>query len=98
MSRQSPGDRSYNWNVATVVFTFLGPFAGAITRHFEWGPLRASLGLFPFCAAFLLMAIVSQSIPLPFRRGDHEVRIGVWMLGLLGWFLGAPLSFLLILW
>jgi hypothetical protein len=98
MSQQSPSDRRGNWNVATVVFTFLGPFAGAITRHLESGGLHFSLGLYPYCAAFLFAAVICQFVPLPFRRGQSEFRIVAWVVGLLGWFLGAPISFLGILW
>lgn len=94
LSGQSPSDRRENWNVATVLFTFSGPFAGAIARHFQGCCWRFSLGLFPFCAAVLAMGIVGQVVPLPFRRAERPVRFTAWVLGLLGWFLGAPISFL----
>lgn len=94
LTRQSAGDRRDNANVATVVFTFLGPFAGAIARHFQGCCWRFSVGLFPYCAAFLLAGVVCQMVPVPFRRGERFFRLGTWMLGLAGWFLGAPASFL----
>jgi len=94
LSQQSPGDRRHNANVATVLFTFAGPFAGAIARHFQSCCWRFSLSLFPFCAAFLMVGVVCQLVPVPFRRGQQVFRMVAWILGLLGWFLGAPVSFL----
>jgi hypothetical protein len=94
LSHQSPSDRRENWNVATTVFTFTGPFAGAIARHFQACCWRFSLGLFPYCAGFLLLGIIGQIVPLPFQNGQRPFRIGAWTLGLLGWLLGAPVSFL----
>lgn len=94
LSSQSPDDRRENWNVAATSLTFLGPFTGAIARHLQDCCWKFSLGLFPFCAAFLLLGTVCQIVPLPFRRSPQVFRMGTWILGLLGWFLGAPVSFL----
>ena len=94
LSQQSVGDRRDNANLATVAFTFLGPFAGAIARHFQSCCWKFSVGLFPFCAAFLLVGVVCQVIPVPFRHGQHFFRLATWTLALAGWFLGAPVSFL----
>lgn len=94
LSRLSPGDRRDNWNLATVVFTFTGPFAGAIARHFQSCCWKFSVSLLPLCAPFLGVGILGQLVPLPFRRGERVFRLALWTLGLLGWFLGAPVSFL----
>jgi hypothetical protein len=94
LSQQSPGDRRDNWNVAAILFTFSGPFTGAIARHFQSCCWKFSLCLAPYCACCLLIAVAPQFVPLPFRRGERQFRIVAWVLGLLGWFLGAPASFL----
>jgi hypothetical protein len=42
----------------------------------------------------LVAGVVFQLIPLPFHSRQHFFRLATWTLGLAGWFLGAPLSFL----
>jgi hypothetical protein len=94
LMQQSPSDRRENWNTAATFFTFLGPFTGAIARQFQSCCWKFSLGLAPYCAGCLLIGAICQVVPLPFRRGERQFRIAAWVLGLLGWFLGAPVSFL----
>src|SRR5436190_3043194 len=91
---QSHSDRRDNWNVATVLLTWTGPFGGAIARHLQSCCIKFSLTLFPFCAAFLITGTVAQIIALPFERRQRGFRIALWTFGLLGWFAGAPVSFL----
>jgi len=94
LSRQPISDRRDNWNVAATSLTVAGPLTGAIARHFQDCCLKFSLGLAPYCAGFLLMGTLCQIIPLPFQKGRVPFRITAWVLGLLGWFMGAPISFL----
>jgi hypothetical protein len=94
MSHQSPNDWRDNRNFTATLLTVSGPFTGAIARPSESSCLRNSLALFPYCAAFLLAGIVCQMVPSPFRRGEQFFRLGIWVLGLMGWFAGGALSLL----
>jgi hypothetical protein len=94
LSQQSTGDQRDNWNVATVILTWTGPFAGAIARHLQSCCFKFSLSLLPFCAAFLLGGVVCQIVALPLEHGQRGFRLVTWTVGLLGWFAGAPISFL----
>jgi hypothetical protein len=94
LMQQSPGDRRDNWNVAAVLLSSSGPFAGAIARHFQSCCWHYSLRLSPFCAAFLVFGIFCQMLPFPFTSLERPFRLGSWTLGLLGWFAGVPISFL----
>ena len=91
----SPGD----WNdwrgphpYRATLLTITGPFTGAILRPFEPYSWKIAWGCFPFCAAPLLIGGLFQIIPLPFRRGAQGLRLTMWVLGLLGWFVGGFLS------
>jgi len=67
----------------------LGPFTGAIARHFQSCCWRFSPGLFPYCAALLLGGFGFQFVPIPRRSVEGPIRLVAWMAGLLGWFGGC---------
>ena len=46
-----------------------------------------------YCAPVLLIGIMSQFIHLPDRRWVCGMRMTLWILGWLVWFLGGVLSF-----
>ena len=91
-SSRHESDRRESHAVAASLGVVTGPFAGALARPSESSCLKCAWILFPYCAGFLSVGFICQIIPLPFRRGASVLRIGVWTLGLLGWFGGSILS------
>jgi len=78
----------------TTCATALGPMTGAISRGCQSCCLRNSLGLLPYCGLALTLGIMPQFIRLRIRHGAKAMRLVAWNFGLLGWFLGGPVSFL----
>jgi hypothetical protein len=77
----------------TTCGTILGPMTGAISRNCQSCCWNFSLGLLPYCAAFLICGTIPLFIRLPFTRGASVLRMVFWIIGLLGWFLGGIVSF-----
>ncbi len=75
--------------VLTTLGTILGPMTGAIARNCQ----RFSLSLLPYCGAILVGGTLQLFIKLPFRRGASALRMTMWVMGLLGWFLGGIVSY-----
>jgi hypothetical protein len=92
LASQSPSDWRNNQNAAATLLAVTGPFTGAIARNFQSCCLNASLALFPWCLAILVLGAFCQFVPLPFRRGERFFRIGTWVIAMLGWFAGTVLS------
>ncbi|HEX8200519.1 MAG TPA: hypothetical protein VF590_08525 [Isosphaeraceae bacterium] len=78
----------------TTLATITGPFVGAIARNGQTCCLGFSLRLAVACGPVLALGLISQLVPLPFRRGQRAVRLGLWTLGWLVWLSGGPVSFL----
>ena len=92
-----PGD----WNdwrgthpYRATLLAILGPFTGVILRPFEPYCWQVAWWFFPYCAVFLMAGGLFQFVPLPFQRGAQVLRLAIWVLGLLGWFVGGFLSLL----
>jgi hypothetical protein len=79
--------------VLTTLGTILGPMTGAISRDCQSCCLNFSLSLLPYCAAFLIVGTIPLLIKFPFRLGAAALRMILWTVGVLGWFLGGILSF-----
>jgi len=77
----------------TTCGTIFGPMTGAISRDCQSCCLNFSLSLLPYCVAFLILGTIPLFVRLPFKRGTSIVRMTVWIVGLLGWFLGGIVSF-----
>ena len=77
----------------TTLSTILGPMTGAIARNCQSCCLAFSLSLLPYCGAFLIAGTLPQFIKLPFSRGASALRMTMWVLSLLGWFLGGIVSY-----
>lgn len=77
----------------TTCGTILGPMTGAISRNCQSCCLNASLSLLPYCAAFLILGATPLFLKLPFEVGAAVLRMALWVIGLLGWFLGGIVSF-----
>lgn len=77
----------------TTFGTILGPMTGVISRHCQSCCLRFSLGLLPYCGAFVILGTLPLFIRLPHFRGVSGLRMAMWIIGLLGWFLGGIVSF-----
>jgi len=71
-----------------------GPFTGAIARPDDRASWIAAWDLLPVCASSLVVGILFQVLPLPFRRGASVFRIGMWIIGLVVWFGAVILSLL----
>jgi hypothetical protein len=90
------GIEQYDHNrlvVLTTCGTILGPMTGAISRDCQSCCLRFSLGLLPYCATFLVVGTMPLFLKLPFRFGASALRMVMWIVGLLAWFLGGIVSF-----
>jgi hypothetical protein len=72
------------------ILSFAGPFTGPLVRGSSYGPP----GLAFFCCVFFGGGLLFQIVPLPLGRMGRWMRIGIWCIGLMGWFPGALLSIL----
>ncbi len=79
--------------VLTTLGTILGPMTGAISRDCQSCCLNFSLSLLPYCAAFLVAGTIPLFIKFPFKLGASALRMALWIVGLLGWFLGGIFSY-----
>jgi hypothetical protein len=85
---------SFDIRVALVTLgTIFGPMAGAICRNCQSCCLAFSLSLLPYCGAILTLGTIPLFLKLPFQRGAFVLRMALWIIGLVGWFLGAIVSF-----
>ncbi len=76
--------------ILTTLLSPSGPLAGAFARDGQDCCTKFSLGLLPYCGAFLLVGVgslVSKAASVPGR-----IRMFLWCVGLTGWFLGVPVS------
>jgi hypothetical protein len=78
--------------ILTTLSTILGPMTGAISRNCQSCCLAASLGLLPYCGAILAVGTLPLFIKLTFKWGASALRMAMWVMGLLGWFLGGIVS------
>lgn len=79
--------------ILTTMGTILGPMTGAISRDFQSCCLEFSLSLLPYAAAFPIVGTVAQLVRWPFEWGAGALRMLLWIVGWLGWFLGGIVSF-----
>ena len=93
-SSGSPSDVRDRPVALTTLATITGPFVGAIARNGQSCCLEFSLTLAAVCGPVLALGLIAQVVPLPFRRGQQTVRIGLWMFGWLVWLMSGPVSFL----
>ena len=74
--------------------TVTGPFDGPIARPGDGAAWMATRWCLPACAFFLVLAVLCQVAPLPFRRGAIAFRVGTWTVGLFVLLSGAVPSLL----
>jgi len=79
--------------VQATLGTITGPLTGAISRGFQSCCLRFSLSVMAFCAPVLLMGIAIQFVGTSEQRSLRVVRMVLWILGWIVWFMGGILSF-----
>ena len=77
----------------TTAGTISGPMTGALARDWQGCCLEFSIFLLPCCGSALVGAAAFQFIPLPLKRGATAIRLSVWTVGLLVWFMGGIVSF-----
>ena len=87
------GEDHYKYVILTTAATFTGPMTGAISRGWQSCCTEFSLILMMFCAPALLLGILFQLIRLPFKKSAAAIRLSLWIIGLLIWFLGGLFSF-----
>lgn len=87
------GQNKYIFVVLTTAATFTGPMTGAIARQWQSCCTEFSLKIMMFCAPVLLFGTIFQLIKLPFKKSAGAIRLFLWTLCLLIWFLGGILSF-----
>ena len=80
--------------IRATLATVTGPFDGVIARPGPGAAWMAVWWCLPTCACFLVLALLCQLIPLPFRRGAFAFRIGTWTIGLFIWLAGGIPSLL----
>ena len=77
----------------TTLGTITGPLTGAISRGFQRCCLEFSLKVMLYCAPFLLIGVLVQFIGLPHNAWLNALRMSLWIIGWLAWFLGGIVSF-----
>ena len=77
----------------TTLGTLTGPLTGAIARGFQRCCLKFSLSLMVFCAPILSAGILAQFMGPLGGKKTRIVRMSLWILGWLAWFLGGIVSF-----
>lgn len=92
------GPRHYLFVLLTSLFTITGPLTGAISRGAVFGLqnnccLKFSLMLMMYCAPFLFAGIVVQFFRFPKHKWLNILRMALWIIGWLVWFMGGILSF-----
>lgn len=79
--------------VQATLGTITGPLIGATLSGGQAYDLQFSLRLLPYCAPLLLIAILLQFIRLPESVLADVVRLELWILGWLVWFVAGFVSF-----
>jgi hypothetical protein len=77
----------------TTAATITGPMTGAISRDLQSCCLEFSLSLLPYCGAILSVGVLAQIINWPSNWPARAIRMLVWILAWLGWFMGGMVSF-----
>ncbi len=96
LATSTGGDKGseHNLRVAQAMLgSITGPLTGAIVRGCQSCCLRFSLHIMAYCAPVLLLGVLAQLLCLPDRRWVRAIRMALWVLGWLVWFLGGILSF-----
>lgn len=93
VSSGSPGDVRDRPVALTTLATLTGPFVGPIARHGQSCCLGFAMSLALVCGPVLVLGLVAQVVPLPFRRGRQAVRLVLWTLGWFVWLASGPASF-----
>jgi len=90
------GDKGEEHNarvLQTTLGTITGPLTGAISRGWQGCCLRFSLAVMACSAPVLLIGVLLQFIRLPDTKWITVLRMSLWIIGWLVWFLGGILSF-----
>ena len=90
---QPPGDGRGTPVILTTLAAIFGPFVGAIARGGQGCCMEASIRLAVIFGPALLVGIIAQFAPLPFKRGREAVRLLLWTCGWATWFFAGFVSF-----
>ena len=87
------GQNKYIYVFLTTAATITGPMTGAIARQWQSCCTEFSLKIMMFSAPVLLFGIFFQLINIPLKKYAEEIRLLIWIVCLMIWFLGGILSF-----
>jgi len=76
-----------------TVGAITGPLVGAIARGFQGCCLKFSLTIMAYCAPVLVVGLLMPCMRPADRKWIRVMRMGLWTLGWLAWFMGGMLSF-----
>jgi hypothetical protein len=77
----------------TTAATISGPMTGAVARDFQSCCFEFSLSLLPYCGAILFVGVAAQLVKWPFQLFAGAIRMFLWIVGWIGWFMGGIVSF-----
>ncbi|MEO8614359.1 MAG: hypothetical protein ABI600_04400 [Luteolibacter sp.] len=72
--------------------TICRPMVGAISRNFMSSCVEFSLTAMAICGRVLFLGVLVQFTDLPARKWLGPLRMGLWALGWLVWFMGGIVS------
>lgn len=84
--------------VRATLATITGPFDGVIARPGDSAAWMATKAFLPVCGSLLIVSVLSQILPLPFRRGAFALRIAIWSIGWFVWLAGGIPSLVNAIW
>ncbi len=93
VSSGSPHDVQDRRVWLTTLATITGPFVGPIARHGQPCCMDFALELAWRAAPVLVVCLIAQLVPFPFRRGRQAFRLTLWTLGWFVWFFSGTVSF-----
>ncbi len=84
---------NFKYVFLTTAATITGPMTGAIARQWQSCCTEFSLKIMMFCAPVLMLGILFQFLKLPFTKFAAAIRLFLWIVCLMIWFLGGIISF-----
>lgn len=93
VSSGSPNDVRQRPVALTTLATITGPFVGPIARGGQSCCLEFAKVLAAIAGPILLLGLAIQGVPLRLRRGETAIKLTLWTIGWLAWFVSGHVSF-----
>lgn len=87
-------DHSFTRALSVTSAVFIGPFTGAMSRDWQECCTEFSFLLLPYAVSILGAGIAAQFLPLPARAWARWLKLGLWSIGVAGWYATGLFSFL----